>query len=58
MSLAARLAALSVATGTAAIASTITPDLPSQLLAGFGGAWTVWAVHAVAAPDDDQDATQ
>lgn len=58
MSLAARLTALSAAVGTAAIASTITPDIPSQLLAGFGGAWTVWAVHTVAAPNDDQDAQQ
>lgn len=58
MSLAARLAALSVATVTAAIASTVTPHLDHQLLAGFMGGWAVQMGHLLTSPDDDQDATQ
>lgn len=56
MSLAARLTALSAAAGTAAIASTVTPHLDHQLLAGFMGGWGAGMVYLVTAPNDDQGA--
>ena len=58
MSLAARLTALSAAAGTAAIASTVTPDVPSQLLAGLMGGWVPAMAYVMMAPNDDQDAQQ
>lgn len=57
MSLAARLTALSAAAGTAAIASTVTPHLDHQLLAGFVGGWVPATVYLLTS-DDDQDEQQ